>query len=92
MVGRPEAEVPARRIASLSALANLCAQASVADVAHAPAIMAKAAEFRDQLHVAYEAAELMLLEVHQALGSKEEPQQEKAQVRVARARELKKRV
>ena len=36
---------------------------------HVPAIMAKAAEFRDQLHVAYEAAELMLLEVDtSALG------------------------
>lgn len=67
-VGRPEAENPARKITPLSALANLCAQAGAADPSHAPAIMAKAEEFRDQLHVAYEAAGLMLADVNRALG------------------------
>jgi hypothetical protein len=67
-IGRPEAEGPARRITTLSALANLCAQASVAEPAHAPAIMAKAEEFRDQLHAALTAADLMLDELKRALG------------------------
>lgn len=67
-IGRPEAEAPARRITTLSALANLCAQATVSERANAPAIMAKAAEFRDQLHAAYAAAELMIAEVNQSLG------------------------
>jgi hypothetical protein len=67
-IGRPDAEGPARRITTLSALANLCAQASVAEAAHAPAIMAKAEEFRDQLHAALAAADLMLDEVTRSLG------------------------
>jgi hypothetical protein len=67
-IGRPEAEVPARRIAPLSALANLCAQASLAEPAHVPPILAKAAEFRDQLHAAFEAAELMLDQLARAHG------------------------
>jgi hypothetical protein len=73
-IGRPGTEGPARRIATLSDLANLCAQASVADPAHVPAIMAKAGEFRDQLHAAYTAAELMIAEVDHAFrGSLESP-------------------
>jgi hypothetical protein len=67
-IGRPEAAGPARRITTLSALANLCAQASVAEPAHAPAIMAKAEEFREQLHAALAAADLMLDEVKRLLG------------------------
>jgi hypothetical protein len=67
-IGRPEAEGPARRITTLSALANPCAQATVSERANAPAIMTKAAEFRDQLHAAYAAAELMIAQVNQALG------------------------
>jgi hypothetical protein len=73
-IGRPGAEGPARCITTLSALANLCAQASMADPAHVPAIMAKAGEFRDQLHAAYVAAELMIAEVDKALrGGLESP-------------------
>jgi hypothetical protein len=67
-IGHPEAEAPARRITTLSALANLCAQAGTARQEQAPAVMAKAAEFRDQLHAAYRAAELMLTEVNRSLG------------------------
>lgn len=66
-IGHPEAEGPARSIRPLSALANLCAQANVADPKDVPAIFGKADEFRNQLHAAYQAAELMLSEVYQAL-------------------------
>jgi len=67
-IGRPEAEAPARRIATLSALANLCAQASLGGPEVAPAVLAKAAEFRDQLHAAALAADLMIAEVFDSLG------------------------
>ena len=70
-IGCPDAEVPARRVATLSALANLCAQAGEADPEHAPMILAKAEEFRDQLHAAYEAAELMLVATRTGLGPAE---------------------
>lgn len=66
-IGHPEAEAPARKITTLSALANLCAQVDAGAPAHAPAIMAKAKEFRDQLHAAYEAAGLILEDVSRAL-------------------------
>jgi hypothetical protein len=66
--GLPDAELPARKNPTLSALANLCAQAGCADPAAAAGIVAKAAEFRDQLLVAYEAAELILEETRKALG------------------------
>jgi hypothetical protein len=59
-VGHPEAARPARRISTLAAMANLCAQAALADEVHAAGILAKASEFRDQLLVAHRAAELML--------------------------------
>lgn len=71
-IGHPEAEAPARKITTLSALANLCAQAGAVDPADAPAVMAKAGEFRDQLHAAYEAAGLMLADVSRALVPREE--------------------
>lgn len=71
-IGCPEAEVPARRIATLSEMANLCAQAGTAHPEDAKRILMKAAEFRDQLHAAYEAAELMLSDVHSALGFEEQ--------------------
>jgi hypothetical protein len=67
-LGRPEAARPARSIATLSALANLCAQASAASPAAVAGILAKADEFRDQLHVAYRAAELMLDELRTELA------------------------
>ena len=72
-IGRPEAEAPARRIATLSALANLCAQVAEAGPVHAPAVMAKAAEFRDQLHAAHRAADLMLEEVSRSLELTNKP-------------------
>jgi hypothetical protein len=72
-LGRPEAARPARRIATLSALANLCAQASVASPADIPSILAKADEFRDQLYIAYWAAELMLDELRTELGQAPSP-------------------
>jgi hypothetical protein len=78
-IGRPEAEAPSRRIGTLAALAYLCAQAGEAGPERAPVILAKADEFRDQLHAAYEAAGLMLDETRRALGlmaeTPETPQQ-----------------
>ncbi len=62
-LGHPESAGPAGRIVPLTALANLCAQASHGDPAHVRGILAKAAEFRDQLAVALRAAELMLADV-----------------------------
>jgi hypothetical protein len=71
-IAHPEASIPARRIAPLAAIANLCAQASTADEAHLAGIHAKAAEFRDQLHVAALAANMMLDDVF-ASESRSEP-------------------
>ena len=62
-LGHPEAAIPARRIATLSALANLCAQASLADDGRAAVILAKAEEFVVQLRVAARAAEAMLADL-----------------------------
>ena len=72
-VGCPEAETPARKISTLSSLANLCAQAADAEPSRVPAILKKAGEFRDQLHAAHRAAELMLSEVGSALVVAEPP-------------------
>lgn len=65
-IGCPEAARAARGIESLAALANLCAQATEADGGHVEGILAKASEFRDQLHAAYRAAELMIADVRAA--------------------------
>lgn len=65
-IGRPEAARPARGTSGLSALANLCAQAALADPPHVAGILAKAEEFRDQLHAAHLAADLMLADVRAA--------------------------
>jgi hypothetical protein len=62
-LGHPESADPARRIAPLTGLANLCAQASHCELAHVDGILAKAVEFRDQLATALRAAELMLASV-----------------------------
>ena len=62
-LGRPESASLASRIAPLTALANLCAQAAHGDGAHVEGILAKATEFRDQLAVALLACELMLADV-----------------------------
>jgi hypothetical protein len=67
-IDRPEAARPAYRIATLSAVSNLCAQAADSDVAHVPGILEKAGEFRDQLHVAWRAAELMIAELSSRRG------------------------
>jgi hypothetical protein len=73
-LGHPEAEAPARRIAALAALANLCAQAGAAEPDQAPAILAKAAEFRDQLRIAAEAAERILVDTRDGLELSQEPE------------------
>jgi hypothetical protein len=62
-LGRPELAAHAGRIVPLTALANLCAQAALAPESHAPGILAGAAEFRDQIAIALQAAERMLAEV-----------------------------
>ena len=67
-IAHPEASIPAQRITPLAALANLCAQASTADQTSAAGILAKADEFRQQLHVAALAADMMLDDAH-GLGS-----------------------
>ncbi len=67
-LGRPKVAGAVRRNEALSALANLCAQAAEADEVHVGGILAKAAEFRDQLQVASRAAELMLAEVRVGRG------------------------
>jgi hypothetical protein len=50
----------------LAAMANLCAQASTAEPAHVPEILAEAAAHRDHLLGAARAAGLMLADVAQA--------------------------
>lgn len=83
-IGRPEAEVPARAVTTLSALANLCAQAGAAEPEHVPEILGKAAEFRDQLRAAYEAAELVLDDARRSLGVPNDPAVAKRPGRPAR--------
>jgi hypothetical protein len=58
--GRPDLAGPARRVEALAALANLCSQAIEADPDRAACILVRAAEFREQLRIAFEAAEEML--------------------------------
>ncbi len=62
-LGLPGLASPAGRIVPLTALSNLCAQASLVSEPEASVILDKAAEFRDQLAVALRAAELMLVDV-----------------------------
>lgn len=66
-LGCLEAERPAHRITTFTAMANLCAQVGSVPSRDASAIVAKAMEFRDQLHVAYRAANLMLEDVTNAI-------------------------
>jgi hypothetical protein len=54
---------------TLAGLANLCAQASVADRDHVAMILREASLLRDQILVASMAAELMLEEVTRARGA-----------------------
>ena len=78
IVGDPEASGPARRLTALGDVANLCAQAIEADPTVLKAILGKAEAFRNQLHVAYLAAELMIEELTPTKtvlgGWSEEPQ------------------
>jgi hypothetical protein len=62
-LGSVGAAAPVRRIVPLTDLANLCAQASLAAPSRRSEILARAAEFRDQLAIALRAAELMLAHV-----------------------------
>lgn len=58
----------ARHVAALAKMADLCAQAAEADAAHVADILHAAGEFRDQIHVAYLAAEQMLSDLREATG------------------------
>ncbi len=62
-LGHPEAAAPARRIVTLAALGNLCAQTADADEIQLGQILAKAEEFGWQLQAAARAAELMLADL-----------------------------
>ena len=66
-LGQPELARGAGRLVALTALANLCAQASRAKPADAALILANAVEFRDQLAIALQAADAMLLDVGSAV-------------------------
>lgn len=59
-IGHPEAARPASRLVALGDVANLCAQASLVDPNLVEGILAKASAFRDQLHVAFLASEMMI--------------------------------
>ena len=78
-IERPEAARDAGRLGALTSLANLCAQASRAEPGAVAGILAKAAEFRDQLAIALRAADAMLADVAAAraipgsLSSEPEP-------------------
>jgi hypothetical protein len=67
-IGHPEVAAPARRIAALSALANLCGQAADAEAEHVPGILDEAGRFRDQLHAAWLAAEAMIADIRAGRG------------------------
>jgi hypothetical protein len=65
--GRGNSAPAARTNPTLSALANLCAQAEAAGPENARSIMLNAMEFRHQLQIALQAADIMIEEVQQAL-------------------------
>ncbi|MDB5350778.1 MAG: hypothetical protein JWN86_2025 [Planctomycetota bacterium] len=62
-IGHPEAAGPARRDATLAAIATLCGQATEAEPRHVAGILARARELGHQLQAAHRAAELMVAEV-----------------------------
>ncbi|QDV38276.1 hypothetical protein [Tautonia plasticadhaerens] len=62
-VGRPDLAGPARRVEALAALSNLCSQAIEADPERVASILDRAAEIRDHLRIASEAADGMLSDV-----------------------------
>ncbi len=55
-------------LAAIASLANLCAQAALADSDHVATILAEATLYSDRLIVAAEAAQMMLDEVGDARG------------------------
>ena len=73
-LGRPETAAPAGRIAALTTMAHLCAQASLAEPGHVAGILARAAEFRDRIATALRAAELMLADVESGRNTPPEPE------------------
>lgn len=66
--GRPDLAGTARRIEALTTLASLCSQAVDAqhDSNRVTAILQQAAEFRQQLKIAFDAADAMLTAVSRA--------------------------
>ena len=73
-LGQPELARAAGHLLAVTALANLCAQATRANPADVAPILAKAGEFRDQLAIALEAADAMLADVElNALIASETP-------------------
>jgi hypothetical protein len=67
-MGRPVLAGAVRRLGALSSLAGLCAQAVHAETSQAVRILAEAAAYRDQLHTAARAADLILDDVRAGLG------------------------
>lgn len=61
--GRPDLAGPARRVEVLAALSNLCSQAIEAGPDRVASILERAAEIRDHLRIAFEAADAMLSDV-----------------------------
>ncbi len=66
--GRPDLAGPASRIEALAALSVLCSQAVEAPRAEAGAILQRAAEFRDQIRIAFDAADTMLSTIARERG------------------------
>ena len=67
-LGRPELAGEAGRTMALHYLAALCAQAVASNAEQALDILGEAARFRDQLHIALQAAEAMLSDIEYACG------------------------
>ncbi len=62
-IGHPEAAGPARREATLAAIATLCGQAADAEDRHVAGILEKAQELSAQLNATFRASELMVAAV-----------------------------
>ncbi len=60
IVGDHEASRLARGLTALGDVSNLCSQATLADPLAVKDILEKAASFRNQLHIAYLAADMMI--------------------------------
>jgi hypothetical protein len=83
-LGCPAAPGPAGRIVPVTALANLCAQATASDPVQVDAIRGPAHALYDQLRVASLAARLMLADL-EALSKSTEPVKRPASNSKARA-------